>query len=157
MEDRDEAQATGGFHRELRRRVKAHLESTGRRTRGLPSVYLTSAFLLGSMAGLYALLVFAASTWWQAAALSTVLGLVMAGIGFNVAHDGSHEAFSDHRVLNRLAAKALDLLGGSSYVWRVKHNRLHHTAPNVVGTDDDIDIVPFGRLSPDRAPHPAEG
>jgi linoleoyl-CoA desaturase len=92
--------------------------------------------------------VFAASTWWQAALLSTLLGLVMAGIGFNVAHDGSHEAFSSRRFVNRLAANALDLLGGSSCVWRVKHNRLHHSAPNVVGTDDDIDIAPFGRLAP---------
>ncbi len=150
MDERDDSPATGSFHLELRRRMKAFLESTGRPTRGIPSVYLKSAILLGSMAGLYGLLVFAAATWWQAALLSALLGLVMAGIGFNVGHDGSHEAFSSRRILNRLAANAFDLMGASSCVWRVKHNRLHHTAPNVIGMDDDINIAPIGRLAPQQ-------
>jgi linoleoyl-CoA desaturase len=150
MDQPEDVPAEEGFHLELRRRVKTFLDGTGRPPRGLPSIYLKSAVLLGALAALYVLLVFAAATWWQAALLAGLLGLVMAGIGFNVAHDGSHGAFSSRGWVNRMAAGALDLLGGSSYVWRVKHNRLHHTAPNVVGMDDDIDVAPFGRLSPEQ-------
>jgi linoleoyl-CoA desaturase len=40
------------------------------------------------------------------------------------------------------------MLGASSYLWRFKHNVLHHTYTNVAGTDDDIEFLPFARLSP---------
>ena len=45
-------------------------------------------------------------------------------------------------------ARALDLLGGSSFVWQRKHNVLHHTWPNLEGVDDDIDTGSLARLSP---------
>jgi linoleoyl-CoA desaturase len=101
-----------------------------------------------ALAVLYGLLVFFATTWWQAAVLAVLLGLVLAGIGFNVQHDASHGAYARSRGVNRVLAHGLDLLGGSSYVWRTKHNHLHHTHPNVAGRDDDIDIGILGRLSP---------
>ena len=42
----------------------------------------------------------------------------------------------------------LDMLGASSYVWRFKHNISHHTYTNIAGADDDINFLPFARLSP---------
>jgi linoleoyl-CoA desaturase len=42
----------------------------------------------------------------------------------------------------------LDLMGGSSYIWRFKHGLFHHSYPNLSGADDDIDIGPLGRLAP---------
>ena len=42
----------------------------------------------------------------------------------------------------------LDMLGASSYLWRFKHNLSHHTYTNLAGADDDINFVPFARLSP---------
>src|SRR6185369_6140411 len=50
--------------------------------------------------------------------------------------------------VNRLMGMTLDFLGASSYVWRFKHNISHHTYTNLAGADDDIDFVPFARLSP---------
>jgi len=44
----------------------------------------------------------------------------------------------------------LDLLGGSSWVWRTKHNKLHHANTNVVGIDTDIDQAPFARMAPQQ-------
>jgi len=43
---------------------------------------------------------------------------------------------------------ALDAIGGSSYVWRFKHNILHHSYTNLAGVDDDIELGALGRLSP---------
>jgi len=40
-----------------------------------------------------------------------------------------------------------DLLGGSSYIWRWKHNVFHHSYPNIVGLDDDIDVGILCRVS----------
>jgi len=141
-------EADHGFHAELRRRVRIHLETTGRPARGLAAMYAKTAVLGLWLAGSYLLLVFAADRAWQAALLSVSLGLAAAGIGMNVQHDGSHGSYSPHPRVNRVMAFTLDLLGGSSYVWKHKHNVLHHTWPNVAGVDDDIDTGGLARLSP---------
>jgi linoleoyl-CoA desaturase len=98
----------------------------------------------------YVLLVFVVQAWWLALPLAVLLGLVAAGIGFNVQHDGGHSAYSEHPWINKLAALTLDLLGGSSYFWHHKHGVLHHTYANISGHDTDIDVGPFGRLAPEQ-------
>jgi len=137
-----------GFHAELRRRVRLHLETNGLPARGLAVMYAKTAVLGVWLAGSYLLLVFGADQAWQAALLSLSLGLAAAGIGMNVQHDGSHGSYSTDRRVNRAMALSLDLLGGSSYVWKHKHNVLHHTWPNVAGVDDDIDTGGLARFAP---------
>ena len=53
-----------------------------------------------------------------------------------------------HAWLNHVAGYSLDALGGSSWLWRFKHNTLHHGNPNVEGVDSDISQAPFARLAP---------
>ncbi len=141
-------EADDGFHAELRRRVRLHLETAGRPARGLASMYAKTAVLGLWLAASYLLLVFGADRPWQTALLSVSLGLAAAGIGMNVQHDASHGSYSTDRRVNRIMAFTLDLLGGSSYVWKHKHNVLHHTWPNVAGVDDDIDTGGLARLAP---------
>ena len=138
------------FHRELRRRVDAELQRRGTRPRDSAEMYLKTAIILAVFAVSYIALVFFASSGWQALAVSIVLGVAMAGIGFNVMHDGGHQAYSDRRWVNRLMASTLDLVGGSSYIWQWKHARFHHTWVNVAGHDSDIDLGVLGRLSPEQ-------
>ena len=137
-----------GFHQELKRRVDEYFQRTGCARRDNPSMYLKAAVLLAWMGGTYGLLVFRATAWRHALPLSIALGLALAGIGFNLQHDGGHGAFSARTVINRVMASMLDLLGGSSYVCHWKHNVFHHTYPNITGADDDLDGRPFLRLSP---------
>lgn len=138
------------FVRELRRRVDAYFEKTGRRRRDCPQMYFKTATILAWFAAAYLLLLFFASSWWLVLLLAVVLGLSMAAIGFNVQHDGGHKAYSDRKWVNRIMALTLDLMGGSSYLWDWKHNSIHHTYPNVAGYDDDINIGFLGRLSPQQ-------
>jgi linoleoyl-CoA desaturase len=72
----------------------------------------------------------------------------VAGVGFNVEHDGSHHSYSNRAWINRLTAMGMDLIGASSYVWHWKHVVVHHTYVNITGHDADIDIAFFGRLTP---------
>ena len=137
-----------GFQKELRRRVEDYFQSTGRRPRDCPQMYLKTAAVLAWLAGTYVLLVFVAQAWWQALPLAVALGLAMAAVGLNVQHDGGHHAYSRREWVNWLAARALDLLGASSYLWRWKHGVFHHTFVNVAGHDSDIDLGFLGRLSP---------
>jgi linoleoyl-CoA desaturase len=136
------------FQAELRRRVDGYFEGSGRRRRDCPQAYIKTAVFLVCLAALYALLVFAASAWWVALPLAVLLGLVAAGIGFNIQHDGGHGAFSDRPWINKLMALTLDLIGASSYFWRYKHGVFHHTYTNVVGHDTDVDLGVLGRLAP---------
>ena len=136
------------FHQELKATVAAYFASTGRRERGLMAMYVKTAIILAWFAASYILLVFVAQTWWQAVPCALSLGLSVAGIGFNIQHDGSHGGYSRSDAVNRLMACALDLVGGSSYFWHWKHNILHHSFTNIAGADDDINIGVLGRLAP---------
>ncbi|OAI39258.1 linoleoyl-CoA desaturase [Planctomycetaceae bacterium SCGC AG-212-D15] len=137
--------------RELRGRVDRYFESTGLDRRDCPRMYLKTAVVLGWTAAFYILLVFFTSHWWLAVPLAIGLGLALAGVGFNVQHDGGHGAYSKRAWVNRLMARSLDLLGGSSYIWARKHNSIHHSYANVTGHDGDIDLGIVGRLSPHQS------
>jgi linoleoyl-CoA desaturase len=111
-------------------------------------MYVKTAVLVASFAVSYGLLVFVAQAWWHGLLLSLLVGLSAAGIGFNIQHDGSHQAYSRHPWVNKLMAMTLELLGGSSYLWRWKHVVFHHTDVNITGHDTDIDLGLLGRLTP---------
>lgn len=136
------------FQKEARRRVEEYFRTTGRRQRDCPAMYVKTAIILALFTAFYVSLVFVADTWWQALPLAILLGLSVAAIGFNIEHDGGHQAYSDHAWINRLMAMTLDLIGGSSYVWHWKHSVVHHTYVNITDHDADIDVAPFGRLTP---------
>ena len=138
------------FQLELRRRVEEYFRASGRRQRDCWQMYLKTAILLVAFAGAYLLLVFVAQTWWQGLLLAILLGLSAAGIGFNIQHDGSHQAYSNSPWVNTLMARTLELIGGSSYLWRWKHVVLHHTYVNITGHDTDIDLGILARLTPHR-------
>jgi linoleoyl-CoA desaturase len=136
------------FLRELRRRVDAYFEQTGRRKRDCAQMYFKTATILCWFVAAYLLLLFVATSWWTIVPLSIVLGLAIAAIGFNIQHDAGHKAYSDRQWVNKVMSLTLDLMGGSSYLWDWKHNAIHHTYPNIDGHDDDINVGFLGRLSP---------
>lgn len=138
------------FLRELRTRVDAYFARTGRPKRDCPQMYFKTASILAWFVGAYLLLLFFATSWWTIVPLAVILGLAIAAIGFNIQHDAAHKAYSDRRWVNKIMSLTLDMMGGSSYLWDWKHNSFHHTSPNVVGHDDDINIGMLGRLSPEQ-------
>lgn len=136
------------FQAEARRRVDEFFRTTGRSERDCPQMYLKTAILLVCFTACYGFLVFAAQTWWQALPLAILLGLATAAIGFNIQHDGGHQAYSNQAWVNKLMAMTLDMIGGSSYLWHWKHVFFHHTYVNITGHDTDIALGAIGRLTP---------
>ena len=136
------------FHRTLKLRVQEYFDRTGLSLRGGWRMGLKTAAILLWFAASYGLLVFGAGAWWQALPLSLSLAFAITGIGFSIQHDANHGAYSEYGAVNRLMGMTLDLLGASSGVWHWKHNVFHHTYTNLAGADADIDLLPFGRLSP---------
>jgi linoleoyl-CoA desaturase len=143
---------TTGFQRELKKAVDEYFTATGLRRRDVPAMYLKSAVILCWCALSYWLLVFVVTDWYQAVPLCLSLAVGLAGVGFNIQHDANHEAYSNSRFINLLMGSTLDLVGGSSYMWRIKHNVIHHTYTNIVGVDTDIDLGSLAHLPPGPKP-----
>jgi linoleoyl-CoA desaturase len=104
------------------------------------------AFVMGS----YGVLVFAGSSPAVSIVVAGVLAIALAALATGVFHDANHGAFSSSRRINRIASLSGEFLGASSWIWRFKHNNLHHGNPNVRDVDSDIEQAPFARLSSDQ-------
>lgn len=75
-------------------------------------------------------------------------GLGMSGIGMGIMHDAIHGSYSKHKKLNKILGLSFNLIGANATVWKIQHNVLHHTYPNIDGADDDINQPFFLRFSP---------
>lgn len=131
----------------LKKRVDEYFNSKGIEFTGNRKLYLKTGILFSATALLYALLVFVDLPVWVSIIMCVLLGLTFAAIGFNVMHDGAHGSYSQKRWVNEMMGYSLDLLGGSSYLWKQKHNVVHHSFTNIEGHDDDIDIRPWIRTN----------
>jgi len=118
--------------------------------RGRRRLHWNAAFIAVLAAGGYGSLVFAPVGLWWRTLFAAVLVVACVAIATNIMHDGNHGAYSRHNRRTRIAGWSSDLLGASSYLWRFKHNALHHGNTNVVGFDTDIDQMPFARLAPQQ-------
>jgi linoleoyl-CoA desaturase len=135
------------FHTELKKRISEYFERVGKSTTGNFPLFLKALILLSGFVIIYTHLVFFTPPAVWAILECVLLGCVVAAIGFNVMHDGAHGSFSKSKFVNHLAAFSLNVLGGSSFIWKVQHNIIHHVYTNVDGVDHDIDIQPLMRLS----------
>lgn len=140
--------SAGAFRRDLDEAVDTYFAETGLSRYASRGTWIKTTLLLVAVFSLYFCLVVCARSAGVATGLAGALGIAMALVGFNVQHDGGHRALSRVPSINRAFAFSLDLLGGSSYFWKFKHNIAHHTYPNVAQWDDDIYIGALGRLAP---------
>ncbi|MGZ8714854.1 MAG: fatty acid desaturase family protein [Mycobacterium sp.] len=104
--------------------------------------------------GSYWVLVLTQSSVVEKILATMVLIVALTATATGVFHDANHASFSTSRAVNRVAGFTGDLLGASSWIWRFKHNNLHHGNTNMVGIDADIDQAPFARLAPDQTWRP---
>lgn len=88
-------------------------------------------------------------------AMVALMGFGLAGIGLSVMHDANHGAYSTKRWLNNLIGYSLNLLGATSFNWKMQHNVLHHSFTNVFEEDEDISPRGALRLAPQSDWKPA--
>ncbi len=135
------------FYTELKAEVAAYFTRTGQSTHANAAMVGKSVILVGSYLGLWALIVFGQLPIGVMWALCAAMGVAMAGIGFAVAHDAVHGAYSANPAVNRWVGYSMNLVGGSSYVWSITHNVVHHTYTNIPDYDEDLEVAPILRLS----------
>ncbi len=135
------------FFTALKIKVEGYFKHQNLSKKGNFSLYLKTAIILGTTASVYLTLLLITLPWWLFSLFAIVLGVCLSAIGFNIMHDGAHGSYSQNPLVNNLMAHTLDLMGGSSFYWKSKHNVIHHTYTNLDGLDDDIDIKPWIRTN----------
>ncbi|MEX6688032.1 acyl-CoA desaturase [Danxiaibacter flavus] len=139
---------TPSFHAELKKRINDYFTEKGISPAGNYKLWTKGLILVVGFIALYVhVTFFTPASMWLAWGECIILGCLIAGIGFNIMHDGAHGSFSNSPVLNKAAAVTLGVLGGSHFMWNMKHNVIHHAYTNVDGVDDDIDAKPFLRMA----------
>ena len=112
------------------------------------SLFTKAILLVSAFVTVYLHLIIFMPVWYIAIPECILLGCLIASIGFNVMHDGSHGSFSKHKWKNKLAAYSINMLGANHFLWNMKHNMIHHSFTNVDGVDDDIEVGVLMRMAP---------
>lgn len=83
--------------------------------------------------------------------LVVIMSVGIAGIGLSVMHDANHGAYAKKSWINNVIGYSLNLMGATSFNWKMQHNVMHHTFTNVYEEDEDISPRGALRLSPHSA------
>lgn len=138
------------FFKAIKEKVDHYFSTHNINPAGNRRLYIKGISQIFSAIILYVVLVFFTPVTWVSVILCGLLGINLAIIGFNVMHEGGHQSFSRRNWVNQVSAYSLNLLGGNSSFWKIKHNVNHHTYTNIEGMDSDIDVLPFMRLHDDQ-------
>lgn len=138
------------FDNILRTRVQNYLKENQIKETGSKTMQIKGLFCFVASIVLYVSLVFYTETILAAFILTFLLVQSQILMAFNVMHDAGHGSFSSKKWLNDIGAFSLEIIGGSSALWKQKHNSLHHTYTNVEGKDDDLDAGSMMRLSAEQ-------
>lgn len=134
------------FFTSLKKSVDGYFEQTGLKKTGNIHLYIKTIVFILLAVGLYTSLLFVKMPILAGVAVSLLLGFVLSCIGFNVMHDANHDSYSSNKWVNKILGLTLNALGGNSFIWKHKHNIIHHTYTNIDGVDDDIAKSPFIRM-----------
>lgn len=143
------------FFQSLKTQVDQYFATTHKKKTGNWRLYSKTGILVTGALVVYASILLFKLPLLVFIVLSGLLGFLLAGIGFNVMHDACHGSYSRRAWVNDLMGLSLNVLGGNSFIWKFKHNIIHHTYTNVDGIDDDIAKSPLMRQCPSQKWVPA--
>jgi linoleoyl-CoA desaturase len=133
------------FHQDLKTSVDQYFSSRQVKKTGNWKLYIKALTLVPAALALYLILLFVHLTLIPGILISGLFGFVLASIGFNIMHDACHGSYSRKQWVNNIMGLSLNLLGGNAFIWKFKHNIIHHTYTNIDGIDDDIAKSPVIR------------
>ncbi len=134
------------FYSFLKESVDGYFKQSGLNKTGNIHLYVKSAIFILAALALYTTLLFINLPTPLGIVLSIIFGGVLACIGFNVMHDANHDSYSSRKWVNKTLGLTINALGANNFIWKQKHNIIHHTYTNIDGVDDDIAKSPFIRM-----------
>ncbi len=139
----------GDFISVLRKRVKTHFQTQKKSTYGNAGMVVKTVFMLALYFVPYFLMITGVVTdTWMIIGMWALMGFGMSGIGLSIMHDANHGSYSKNKTVNKYMSYVMNLIGASSFNWKIQHNVLHHSYTNIEGVDEDIDPGILMRLSP---------
>ena len=126
------------FFQSVKRSADNYFRSKKLKKTGNWQLYLKTGILIPGALGLYIFLLSGHYINAVGILASFLLGLTLVCIAFNVMHDACHGSYSDRKWINSFMGLSMNALGGNAYLWKIKHNIIHHTYTNIEGVDDDI-------------------
>jgi linoleoyl-CoA desaturase len=137
-----------GFRKKLNQRVDDYFESNHITKRDNPAMYFKTVVLLAWVIATWTFIIFSPPILWAKVIGYIVLGLAIGGLAFGVTHDSNHGSYSNKKSVNYFISLINDAIGISSYLWRFRHNYLHHTYTNILGHDVDVSGDGLVRMTP---------
>lgn len=137
------------FVEELKQKVADYFIVRRISEKGNAQMVIKTAILLTIYLGAYGLILSNLFGPWQLLLLAVLMGVSTSGIGFAVGHDALHGAYSSSPLINKIIGFSFELVGGNGYIWKITHNVIHHTYTNIHGIDEDLEVSPLLRLSPE--------
>jgi linoleoyl-CoA desaturase len=142
------------FFTEVRARSEKMFEANGKTRFGGRALYWKTGFWLGIYWVFYALILAGWLSFPFSLLLWMAFGFSMLLISLNIGHDASHGSFSPNKHVNRIFAYVFELIGTSSYLWGIMHNKAHHGYVNLHANDVAIQTEPMLRLSEEAPLYP---
>lgn len=139
-----------GFRKALNQRVDAYFEESSLSQRDNPQMYLKTLIIVLWLFSDWAFVLFAPVIFPIRLLGCIVLAIALAAFSFNVGHDANHNAYSSNPNINRALGITYDFIGLSSFLWRYRHNYLHHTYTNILGHDVEIHGDGVVRMVPEQ-------
>ncbi len=128
------------FIKEMKSRVHAYFEEGGISQKANAQMVLKTVVMISMVAVPYIFIMTNLFSPWVMLGLCVVMGVGVAGCGLSVAHDALHGAYSSDHKVNEALGMVFELNGGSSYLWQITHNVIHHTYTNIQGIDEDLEV-----------------
>ncbi len=113
-------------------------------------LYLKPIILFPLAIVLYLVMLFVDYSALAGVLICILFSLVLVSIAFNVMHDACHGTFSSRKWVNEIMGLTMNALGSDAFLWKIKHNIIHHTYTNVDGVDDDMSKSPVLRMCPQQ-------
>ncbi|MDJ0724021.1 MAG: acyl-CoA desaturase [Prochloraceae cyanobacterium] len=143
-----------GFRKELNRRVDEYFTVNNIRKKDNPAMYFKTAIIFSWIIGAWAFVIFVPAPMLIKALGCVVLGLGIAACGMSVGHDANHGAYSYNSTVNKAIGLTYDFIGVSNFIWRFRHNVLHHNYTNLKDYDAEIRGDGVVRMSPNNEHKP---
>ncbi len=135
-------QKNSKFFQTVRKRVDHYFEANNLTKRADVNMVVKTVIYLVAFVSLYVLILMEVFPDMVNLFLAIALGMNMAFIGFNICHDALHGSYSSKPWINNSLGFLFNIIGANVYIWKITHNKIHHTYTNIVGHDGDLEIAP---------------
>ena len=136
------------FYEVLCERVNSHFKNVDQSILASPNMIGKVIFLFVLFTGLYGLFISNLVEGWLLFFVQIAFYFSLFLVSVGIAHDGSHNAFSNRKWINKTFTMVFDLIGVNSFMWEFNHIESHHRMPNVPKYDSAIDSFKLFRFHP---------